>query len=260
MKLWFDKWEATGNDFIVVDLRQSWAVDFKKIAPHLCNRRKGIGADGILLIEKPKNPEEHFFLRVINADGSEAEMSGNGIRCACGWWLENTPFSEKEIRVGTLAGLKKVFPAENGKFKVDMGEAKLLGRKTFDINGKKFEFFEVNVGNPHLVFIGDFSDEDFELAGQKLSQNWNLEFVKEGGGSFSVRVWERGVGETLACGTGATAVSTVLFFEGKISGKVELEFKGGKLWVEVEKVGGEKVKAVLEGEARKVFSGYIELS
>lgn len=257
MKVWFSKYEALGNDFIVVDLRVPQGGDEfspSDFAKRYCSRNFGIGADGVLALLPPSSSEYDFQMKIFNADGSEAEMSGNGIRCLAQYVYDMQLKNSDNIVFETKAGKRVVEKTENG-FKVDMGDPVVL--EDFEFEG--FRGVKVDAGNPHIVFFGKFSREDFLFVGSKVSKhfNTNVEFAYLISDSeLNAWVWERGVGETLACGTGAAAITKSGVEKGFLpKGKmIKINFPGGELYTKFE---GNRV--FIEGKANYVFSGYVNI-
>ncbi|MCS7184744.1 MAG: diaminopimelate epimerase [bacterium] len=249
----FYKYEATGNDFIIIDLdEESFEIDQDRIK-QLCNRHYGIGADGILIVKKHNIL---FSMRIFNSDGSEAEMCGNGIRCV-GVYLANK-YGINIIDVNTLAGIKKIEVTGN-EVKVNMGMARFCGdgfNRKLKVLDREFEYIEVNMGNPHrVIFVEDVDEVDIYKYGPILEntkdccfERANIEFVEVNKDRLYVRVWERGAGATLSCGTGACAAKVAY----RQIGKDSIILPGGRL--EVENIDG---NLYLKGPANKVFEGVI---
>ena len=281
----FSKMHGLGNDYVVIGLfdpgnRKKFKKikDLKAFAKSVCDRHFGIGADGILLAAPPMNEKADGSMRIINADGSEAEMCGNGIRCVAKFILDNNYSKKKEMAIETASGTKAIVAkgasAAGGLFRVDMGEPH-LSRKEIPMNGKmdanaidellqlkykQVKITAVSVGNPHAVmFVGD-TDFDIEEIGKEIESHpvfpnrTNVEFVQVlGRGEIELRVWERGVGETLACGTGACASVVACVLNGKTGRKVKVNLKGGELLVEWAKNN----HIYMTGPASFVFSGTV---
>jgi diaminopimelate epimerase len=277
-KLDFWKMHGLGNDYIVVDNRDNKIRDeeLSALAKRLCERRFGVGADGLLLA--CKSTVADVKMRIFNSDGTEAEMCGNGIRCLAKFCFENKIAQKNPISVETLAGIKEAtLNIQNGEVKsvrVYMGKPQferekipMLGKGTFinqpiNLNGKKVRATSLSLGNPHCVIFVDKVDNypvsDFgpKIEKNKLFPNRaNVEFVqiiteKE----ICVRTWERGVGETLACGTGACASVVAANILGKIGERATVHLLGGDL--KVEYLNG---VVFMDGPAEKVFEGYINL-
>lgn len=273
-KVWFSKYEALGNDFIVIDLRvPQGGENFspEEFAKRFCRRRFGVGADGVLTLEKPSSPDFDFKMRVINQDGSEAEMSGNGIRCAAKYVFDTglKPKTENKVVFETKAGKREVVKTSSG-FQVFMGTPRVQGEfelRESEVGGEKLRCVRVDVGNPHIVIFAEGKQKDVFLTiapHVSESENANVEFIyavegvgESGGKNLIVKawVWERGVGETLACGTGAVAIFTAGKEKGIIKHKkAKVMYEGGELSV-LSKENG----VFIEGDANFVFSGYVEI-
>ncbi|MEM3608776.1 MAG: diaminopimelate epimerase [Candidatus Bathyarchaeia archaeon] len=277
-KLEFWKMHGLGNDYIVVDNRDNKIRDeeLSVLAKRLCERRFGVGADGLLLACKSTVADAK--MRIFNPDGTEAEMCGNGIRCLAKFCFENKIAKKNPINVETLAGVKETsLNIQNGEVKsvrVDMGKPQferekipMRGKGTFinqpiSLNGKEVRATSLSLGNPHCIIFVDkvdgypVSDVGPKIERHKLFPNrTNVEFVqiiskKE----IRVRTWERGVGETLACGTGACASVVAANLLGKIGERATVHLLGGDL--KVEYLNG---TVFMDGPAEKVFEGYINL-
>jgi diaminopimelate epimerase len=264
------KYEGLGNDFLVlVDLEGRFQVD-AALARFACDRHLGFGADGLLRGGPPpagSSDEMTFELR--NADGGEAEMSGNGLRCLVHAAIDSgavnvapggtlcvlTPAGRREVRVHSLDG---------GRMwaSTDMGEPKVLGAAD-NCNVGNGQLF-VDVGNPHLVVLGpDPRNLDVASLGPALSEETgaeggvNVEFVTLGPGrdELTMRVWERGVGETQACGTGSVAAAAAMHHWGRVGAKVTVNQPGGAAEVELRLDG----TAVLSGPSRRVGTCRLQL-
>ncbi|OGC12427.1 diaminopimelate epimerase [candidate division WOR-1 bacterium RIFOXYA12_FULL_52_29] len=255
----FTKTQGLGNDFILIDTRREKldGIDLKRLAIDLCDRHFGIGADGLLLVWP--SSKAHYRMQVINPDGSEAEMCGNGIRCFARYVYETDKLSEEVISVETLAGtLLPAIIKENGLIsgvEVDMGQPKNEGPVT--LNG--FQFQKISMGNPHAVtFVENLTEIDLANVGPEIENDphfpnrTNVEFVKViSNKEIEVRVWERGAGETLACGTGACAALAAANLAGKTGRRAIIRLPGGNLDIE----WGEDNHLLMRGPAEKVFEG-----
>jgi diaminopimelate epimerase len=273
MKFW--KMHGLGNDYIVIDNRDGKISD--KAAPRwaelLCERRFSIGADGLLLVYPSKAAD--VKMRIFNADSSEAEMCGNGIRCFAKYCYENGIVKKTELTVETLAGVKHVWLTLDGgevsTVKVDMG-APSWQRSSLPMNGEGTcidqkltvvdEVYKVtclSMGNPHCVTFVENVDLFPVYSVGKLMETHkafpnktNAAFVQVlSPRELSVRVWERGCGETLACGTGTCAAFAAARKLGKVGDKAMVHLLGGDLQVEA----GEGEAIFMTGEAEKVFEG-----
>ena len=271
MKFW--KMHGLGNDYVVIDNRDAKISDAEaaKLALKLCRRRFSVGADGILFASNSKVAD--VKMRIFNADGSEAEMCGNGIRCFAKYCYENGIARKSEVVVETLAGNKRAWlTVENGLVEsvmVDMGvpvlersKIPMLGEGTavnedLQVNGETYKVTCLSVGNPHcVVFVDAVDNFPVEQIGPKIEthrvfpKRTNVEFAQVLNEiEVKVRVWERGCGETLACGTGACATVVAGNLLKKLGDKVHVHLLGGDLEVEY----GERL--LLNGPAEKVFEG-----
>ncbi|MCX6752542.1 MAG: diaminopimelate epimerase [Candidatus Nomurabacteria bacterium] len=270
----FYKYHGAGNDFIMIDNREGhFGVPEAEKVKLLCDRHFGIGGDGVILLESSKkadsagSPQADCFMNYYNADGTLAEMCGNGVRCTAKFFLEQTKAKLKELQIDTRAGIKEITCNNNGSFSVNMG-APVFSHADFPNSPlvlENIEFSFVSMGNPHAVgFVKNVSDIDISQVGPKIENNShfpnkiNVEFVeKVSDNYFKVKVWERGCGATLACGTGACAVYAILknrVRQDLTQKEITLEFPGGKLYLSE----NEKGEIILRGEAQFVFKGEIE--
>jgi len=266
MKMKFVKAEGTGNDFIVLN-NPDGKPDYltTPVAKWLCDRNFGIGSDGILSIEKGKNAP--LFMRVINPDGTEAEMCGNGIRVTTVFAVQVLKMTGNPINIETLAGVKPCYyEIGNGKVtsvSVQMGKPVIKEQKA-GLPGVNFVGWMVSTGNPHFVVPSKDPIKDANEYGPGLSthpafpEGANIEFIKKSGDTTcDLAVYERGAGITLSCGSGTTAsisaaVSAGLFPTGV---PIRVNLPGGTLWITLDDAGN----AELKGPARLVFSGEIEI-
>lgn len=271
----FTKMHGLGNDYVYIDAINQKIENESSLAKFVSNRHFGIGSDGLILICKSDSAD--FKMRMFNSDGSEAEMCGNGIRCV-GKFVYDKGLTDKTIvKIETLAGIKTlVLNTKDGKVetaRVDMGEPILEAEKIpviskeqpvknleLEAENKKFKFTCVSMGNPHAITIVENTKEfDVEKYGKILGvdkafpKKANIEFAqiidKE---NIKMRVWERGAGETLACGTGACATAVACNLNGLTGRKVNIELLGGTLNIE----WNEKDNHVyMTGPAVTVFDG-----
>ncbi len=249
----FIKMHGLGNDFILIDCLggSCGKVDLISFTKKYCRRNLGIGADGVLAISPSKKADAK--MRVINPDGSEAEMCGNGIRCAAKYLID-AGFAKSPVKIETLAGVKLIEKV-GSNYKVDMGVPKIIAASS---SVGKFKAAIVDMGNPHCVIFVDDFDFDWQSAGRDIERNrmfpsrTNVEFVRViSPRQLEIRVWERGAGETLACGTGACASLAAAFANKKSANKAKLKLPGGVLEVELAKDGS----VCMTGPAETVFSG-----
>ena len=259
----FYKYHGAGNDFIMVDNRNfHFDVQDKKNIKSLCDRHFGIGADGLILVESSEKAD--CFMNYYNADGTLAEMCGNGIRCTAKFFLEYIKSDKnelKELLIDTRAGIKKVIYNKDGSFSVNMG-IPVFSHPDFPSNPLNLQnilFNFVSMGNPHAVaVVKDIAKINISEIGPKIEQDShfpnkiNVELVeKVADNHFKVKVWERGVGVTLACGTGACAIYAILKKENNKMKEITLEFSGGNLYLSENKEG----EIILRGPAVCVFKG-----
>jgi diaminopimelate epimerase len=283
----FSKLQATGNDFILVDtLTEPREGDWGELARAICDRHFGVGADGLILVQDSTIAD--LKMRILNSDGSEAEVSGNGLRCLAKYAIEKglsgkmssqVELSNLYLAIDTLAGVRKVTAYMSGnkvnRVEVDMGlpqfqleqvpvkiEVDIIPILDYPlaINGKELTLALLSMGNPHAVSFLSQPIDDFPLAeiGPKVerhpifSQRTNFEVAKVlNRGEIEARVWERGVGETLACGSGACAIAVAAQLLDYVEPQVDIILKGGTLTVSWDRVG----EVLLTGPVEEVFTG-----
>lgn len=269
----FTKMQGIGNDFVMVDALRETSLpdDLPAFARMVCDRRLGIGGDGLILLEK--GDEAPFRQRMFNPDGSESEMCGNGIRCFARLLVDHGHATdEAPIPVETGAGLLHVEVLPDRRVRVDMGIARLR-RGQIGMTGVETEAFveqevghgyratAVSMGNPHLtIFVDDVEKVDLETVGPSLErhpffpQRTNVHFVQVVDRTHLVqRTWERGAGITLACGTGACASVVAAVITDRSERKVENRLPGGVLEIEVAPEG----RVFMTGPAETVFDGVV---
>jgi diaminopimelate epimerase len=256
----FAKYEGLGNDFIVVS-GPSASTMTPGQARALCDRRRGVGADGVLLLGPASSPGADVKLRIINADGSVPEMCGNGVRCVAIHVARARGTRPRRLVVETDAGPRACdVDLEAGQVEVDMGASQVGGAVVVAAGGREWSLTPVNVGNPHGVTFDAATADDIARVGLSLAtsttfpEGANIEFVRPlGPAGFDVTVWERGVGLTQACGTGACAVTAVAAARGlaPYDTPVEVRLPGGSLFITVRRDGSTRMR----GPARLVFTG-----
>lgn len=264
----FCKMHGTGNDFVLIDcMENKFEYSLDVLAKYLCDRNYGVGADGIILVDESEVAD--FKMRIFNQDGTEAEMCGNGIRCFAKYVFEKNKTDKTEFTIETLAGIKEIkLELENQKvmnITVNMGKPVLDNiNYIIEIDEKQYQVHPIGMGNPHAVcFVKNVHDFDVQKIGPILENykyfpnKTNVEFVEIlDEENIKVRVWERGVGETKACGTGACASSMIAIHEKFTKDKVKVNLKGGKLEIDYDK----KTDTIyLKGSAEMVFEGEIEM-
>ncbi len=263
--LQFTKYHGLGNDFIIVDTEspEAWTAEQ---ARSLCDRHRGIGADGVLLVGPP-SAGARASMRVLNADGSEPEMCGNGLRCVALHIAGADEQPQTAFEVVTGAGVLSCNVDRTGaipRVRLAMGQAKVAPEPlTFDADGRRLSFDRVSTGNPHAIVF----DEPFDVTAidrfaprvsASISGGSNIEFVERiAPNRLKVVVWERGVGRTEACGTGAVASAVAAAVRGysPFSAPVQVDLPGGPLFIEV----SESLHTWLEGPAERVFRGEVLL-
>ncbi|MDR1720441.1 MAG: diaminopimelate epimerase [Dysgonamonadaceae bacterium] len=276
----FTKMHGIGNDYVYINCFNEHVEHPEKLAVWLSDRHKGIGSDGLVLIMPSNNAD--FRMRMFNSDGSESEMCGNASRCIGKYVYDNGLTNRTEISLETKAGIKllRLFP-NNGKVEkvcVDMGEPSLqpssipalISEKAIlnypvNFEPEQFEITCVSMGNPHtVIFTENIQEIPLETVGKKIEhfrlfpERTNVEFVKIiSANKADVRVWERGTGETLACGTGACAVLVAGVKTGRLDRIATIALPGGELSIEWNE-GNNHV--LMTGGAVTVFEGKIDIN
>jgi diaminopimelate epimerase len=283
----FSKLQATGNDFILVDtLTGPREGDWGELARAMCDRHFGIGADGLILMQDSTIAD--LKMRILNSDGSEAEVSGNGLRCFAKYAVEKgltgkmssqAELSNLYLAIETLAGVRKVKAYMSGnkvnRVEVDMGLPQFQPEQVpvkikvdiipildyaLVINGKELALAILSMGNPHAVSFLSQPIADFPLAeiGPEVEkhsifpQRTNFEIASVSSrGEIEARVWERGVGETLACGSGACAIAVAAQLLDYVEPQVDIILEGGTLTVSWDRVG----EVLLSGPVEEIFTG-----
>ena len=278
MPIEFAKYHGLGNDFILIDNRHSSEpVITPEQAVDLCDRHFGIGADGVIFALPGQNDTD-YTMRIFNSDGSEPEMCGNGIRCLAKFIADlESSEAKTQYRIHTLAGVITPELRSDGQVKVDMGVPRLLAAEIpttlaapdakvidvpIDVAGKSWSVTCVSMGNPHCItFVEDVSAVALETVGPQFEHNpafpqrTNTEFIQVIGSEYvKMRVWERGAGVTLACGTGACAAVVAGVLVGKCDRVTAVELPGGVLEIEWAEVSG---RIYMTGPAQRVFTGCI---
>lgn len=273
----FTKMEGLGNDYIYFNSFEVTVEDPARAARILCDRHFKIGGDGIVLILPSEKAD--FRMRMFNADGSEAEMCGNAIRCVAKYVYDRGLTEKELLRIDTLAGVLTLnLTVENGvvtKVRVDMGEPILKGiqipvaidrekviGEPLSVGGTSMRMTCVSMGNPHAIFfVDEITDEHVLTLGPMIEthelfpKKVNAEFVKVlNRREVQMRVWERGTGETIACGTGASAVAVAAALNGLTERDVTVHLRGGDLEIE----WAENGHVFMTGPAKFAFEGEVE--
>lgn len=257
----FWKYHGAGNDFVVVE---GPPLPTAEEAFRLCDRRRGIGADGVLTVLPPES-DGVAFMHVYNSDGSVAEMCGNGVRCVARHLAERRNL-RGDLRIETHSGTKRctVHRDPQGRVEavtVDMGTARLEGEQVFELGEERLEALRVSVGNPHAVIFEGASRARAEVAGPAIERlvpgGVNVGFAQARPGGLDLLVWERGAGLTEACGTGACAAAVAAVRSGRVpgGGPVAVRLPGGVLEVTV----GADLSVRMKGPAERVFEGETSL-
>jgi diaminopimelate epimerase len=264
MKLAFSKMQGAGNDFVVIDCtQQPFAFDSSQLK-RIADRHFGIGCDQILVVERPQDAAADFRYRIFNADGAEVEQCGNGARCFVKFVHVRGLTKKSEITVQTLGGTIRPRLERDGEVSVDMGKPSQPVVEKLNVHGKLVEVSILSIGNPHAVqVVPDVASAPVTTQGPlieihprfpKRVNAGYLQVLERHG--IALRVWERGAGETLSCGTGACAAAVAGISRGLLDSPVQVETRGGTLTVAW--AGGDNPVA-MKGPATAVFEGIIEL-
>ncbi len=270
----FTKMHGLGNDFVVVDGFSESVPNAEELAPEICDRQTGVGADGLIVIMPSEKAD--FRMHYINSDGSLAEMCGNGIRCVSKYVYEHGLTRETDFVVETLAGLnRQALTVENGSVidvSVDMGkpyflrsEIPMLGDdgkvvdEPLEVDGKEYRITALSTGNPHAVlFVDNVDDAPLSELGPKIENHpafpnrTNVEFVQVvDRDNVRMRIWERGCGETLASGSGSSASAVASIINGFTGRNVNVRVRLGTLRISWPEGGG----ITMSGPAAEVFTG-----
>lgn len=276
MRLEFTKMHGLGNDFVVIDLvSQRVALEAEQIR-QLADRHFGVGFDQLLLVEPPETPEVDFRYRIFNADGSEVSQCGNGARCFARFVRDRRLTAKKVLKVETASGIIELSINDDGWVRVDMGAPRFAPADIpfvadsealtyqVDVDGQRVELATVNMGNPHAVLRVDNVDTaPVPTLGPALEsharfpERVNVGFMQVvDAGHIRLRVFERGSGETLACGTGACAAAVAGIRQGWLKSPVSVQLPGGELEIRWE---GEGKSVIMTGPTAKVFEGILRL-
>ncbi|MGV6817493.1 MAG: diaminopimelate epimerase [Thiotrichales bacterium] len=276
MKLKFTKMQGIGNDFVVIDaINQKVELSTEQVK-HIADRRFGVGCDQILLVEAPSSPDVAFRYRILNADGSEVAQCGNGARCFARFVTEKGLINEPEFLVETQSGIIILQIQEDGEVLVNMGEPDFTPANipldfpeeqsayAVRIEGETINFGAVSMGNPHAVItVADVDTAPVLTLGPILEnhplfpERCNIGFMQIlAPDHIRLRVYERGTGETLACGSGACAAVAIGQRQHKLADQVKVDLPGGSLKIEWQ---GESSPVIMTGAAETVFEGKIKI-
>ncbi|VVN26296.1 Diaminopimelate epimerase [Pseudomonas fluorescens] len=276
MLLRFTKMHGLGNDFMVLDLVSQHAHIQPKHAKQWGDRHTGIGFDQLLIVEAPNNPDVDFRYRIFNADGSEVEQCGNGARCFARFVLDKRLTAKKLIRVETKGGIIELDVRNDGQICVDMGPPRLDPEQipfqaaeqalsyALEVDGQNYSVAAVSMGNPHSVLrVDDVLTAPVHELGPKIEhhprfpQRVNAGFIQiVDRHRANLRVWERGAGETQACGTGACAAAVAAISQGWMDSPVSIDLPGGRLSIEW---AGPGQPVLMTGPAVRVYEGQVRL-
>lgn len=274
MKLKFTKMHGAGNDFVVIDATRTPFRPTPALLSHLSDRRFGVGCDQVLVVEPADQADVDFNYRIYNADASESGQCGNGARALARFVRENQLSGNDRIRVRTQTSVLELQHLSGGEVRVNMGAPRLEPaqiplraesrqlRYPLSLNGQQLEFTAVSMGNPHAVFaVADVEVAPVQQLGPQVQQqpqfpqSVNVGFLQiQDRGHAALRVYERGAGETLACGSGACAAVVAGRLWGQLDEQVTLRVRGGTLKIEWV---GEGQPVYLTGPAETVFTGEI---
>lgn len=276
MLLRFTKMHGLGNDFMVLDLVSQHAHIQPKHAKQWGDRHTGIGFDQLLIVEAPSNPEVDFRYRIFNSDGSEVEQCGNGARCFARFVLDKRLTAKRLIRVETKSGVIELDVRQDGQISVNMGPPRLAPAEipflaeqqatsyAVDVDGQNVDLAAVSMGNPHAVLrVSDINSAPVHELGPKIEHHprfparVNVGFLQViDRHRAQLRVWERGAGETQACGTVACAAAVAAISQGWMDSPVTLDLPGGRLSIEWAGVGE---PVMMTGPAVRVYEGQVRL-
>ncbi|MBG6286270.1 MULTISPECIES: diaminopimelate epimerase [Pseudomonas] len=276
MLLRFTKMHGLGNDFMVLDLVSQHAHVQPRHVKQWGDRNFGVGFDQLLIVEPPSTPDADFRYRIFNCDGTEVEQCGNGARCFARFVVDKRLTAKKTIRVETKGGMIELTIANDGQVTVDMGPPRLVPEQVpfkaesealsypLEVDGQRYELAAISMGNPHGVLrVDDVDSAPVRTLGPKLEvhesfpQKANIGFLQiVNPHQARLRVWERGAGETLACGTGACAAAVAGIRQGWLQSPVQIDLPGGRLSIEW---AGPGQPVMMTGPAVRVFEGQVRL-
>jgi len=250
-----------GNDFVLVHASDAFdsmfqtEVDRAALAQRICDRRYGVGADGLLLITSTSTGI--WQMTVYNSDGSRPEMCGNGLRCVAQYLVDTRRVGAHGFDIATDAGMKRV-QVSDGMVEVDMGAIETIGLMEVEVDDRGFNGYFLDAGNPHFVVFEAWNEQEPEKFGDRLAthplfpEGANISFASvKRSNVIELRVWERGCGLTMACGTGACATAVASWLTGACApGPVTVELPGGALSIE-----GSQERVLMKGPAKLTFEG-----
>ena len=254
--------QGAGNDYVYIDCFKTpieTLGDISNLAIKISDRHFGVGSDGLVLI-MPSNNGADVRMRMFNADGSEAQMCGNASRCVARYAIDNGIVDKPEFLLQTKLSNKQITVQPNGKITVNMGCPEILEHNVVSVSNSEYHYTAVSMGNPHcVIFVDNVKDFPVKEIGsiievhKNFPEKTNVEFAHVlNDGNIEMRVWERGAGETLACGTGACATFTAAAINGLTSEKALLKLRGGNLEILWNKSDN---NIYMTGDAEVVFYG-----
>jgi diaminopimelate epimerase len=279
----FIKFHGFGNDYIVIEASELPEISrLGEFAQRICNRNYGAGADGIALVSRSESPGADFDVRIFNPDGSEASLSGNGTRCAAAYLYYKKLWSSDELRLNTPAGVKRytlleqtgrgryVFDSELGQPRFDSNSIPMLTDKPMEkvidyeleVDGAVFRVTALQMGNPNCcIFVNDFDELDWRRIGRSLENHkqfpdrTNVVFVRvQDRHTIELRIWERGVGETMASGTCSCAAAVASMIKGETERAVNVLMPGGEAKIQW-RGNGDAGGVVITGTAEVIYEG-----
>jgi len=264
MKLAFTKMHGAGNDFVVIDATQEGFDLNRDQIRRLAHRHLGVGCDQVLVVERPRSAQADFRYRIFNADGGEVEQCGNGARCFVKFVRGKGLSAKRELRVETLGGPIVPRLEDDGEVSVNMGAPAFEGEETLALDGAQLEVAIVSMGNPHAVqVVADAASAPVASQGPRLEHHPRFPGRVNAGymqvldrQRIALRVWERGAGETVSCGTGACAAAVSGIRRGLLDSPVRVETRGGTLTISW--AGGDNA-VWMKGPAQAVYEGTIEI-
>jgi diaminopimelate epimerase len=260
----FTKMQGAGNDFVVLDCtRTPFSLSPAQLR-RISDRHMGVGCDQILVVEPPQSASADFRYRIFNADGGEVEQCGNGARCFVKFVHQHGLTTKSEISVETLGGVIRPRLEADGEVSVDMGPPTYSGVETIDVEGERVEVAVVSMGNPHAVqVVADVTAAPVGRQGPRIERHSRFPQGVNAGylqvldrHRIALRVWERGAGETLSCGTGACAAAVTAIWRKLVDSPVRVQTRGGTLTIAW--AGGDN-PVIMKGPAQAVFEGTLEL-
>ncbi|EIC23238.1 diaminopimelate epimerase [Thiorhodovibrio frisius] len=276
MRLKFTKMHGLGNDFVVIDAINQQVAMTAELTRRLAERRRGVGCDQLLLVEPPKTPTTDFHYRIFNADGSEVGQCGNGARCFARFVHDKGLTDKRQLQVGTKSGLLELNLLDDGQVRVDMGVPHFEPRAIPFLTDQRAPAYNygagrqtrrigvVSMGNPHAVVpVDDLATAPVDTLGPEIEhsplfpQRTNVGFMQVFDDEhIGLRVWERGAGETQACGSGACAAMVIGRLWGELSEEVRVTLPGGDLVI---RWPGNQETVTMTGPACQVFDGEMTL-